>query len=448
MRQISIYDYINGSLSKAKWRLSSLLALLLTLALGFLTLRDTVTNERKLLTALAPHLSYLISVDDRTEILRILSTIDHSGSKNISVVRDGRIYAHSMHSELIDTPIIPKPIISIFGADFSRDTISVSYLLPLAGGSLLLELSPLTILVKLALIMAGIFLFSLGSLQFLTFRLGKQLGKVLSSVKVLENQVQKLHQEDHQDREIEFLELDQIRTNLIGMKSNLTLAKELLAIQKAKELNMEIYKRLIHDLQNPITAMNTLITLIAEEDTDPEMRKEASDALPKIADEILCQIIAAKKNFEYDSNSFKKIDIRSCIQETLLQLKSAHPLHYHKVQFSVPSTPMFISCDPSALKRAIINILENGLDFAREKLEIRLAQAKDSTSIFISDDGPGMDQSKFEEIIKGTTKSGKGDRAAIGLSSVSHILKNHNGHLKFKKSSLGGSEFQLLIGVV
>ncbi len=448
MTKISIYDYINGSISKTKWQLSSLLALMLTLVMGSITLRDTVYNEKKILAALAPHLSYLITINDRTEIMRILSTVDTPGTNPVSVIRNGTIYAHSINPELIDTTIASEKFIPLFGANFSAKKIYVKYPLPSAGSILLLELSLRNILTKLATFMGGIFLFSLGCLQFLSSRVGKHLSKVLKSIKILENQVQRLSDENHEETEIEFIELDNIRTELNRTKANLTLAKELLAIQKAKEINMEIYKRLIHDLQNPITAMNTLITLLDEEDTDIEIRKEALDALPKIADEILCQIVATKKNFEFDTNTFKRVDIRSFIQEALVQIKSTNPDNYHKVTYIVPNSPVYTACDPPSLKRAVINILENGLDFSREKLEIWLTQTEESTSIHISDDGPGMEEGQFEEIMRGTTRSGKGNRAALGLSSVSHILKNHNGVLKFKKSSMGGSEFQLLIGVL
>jgi K+-sensing histidine kinase KdpD len=297
-------------------------------------------------------------------------------------------------------------------------------------------------------IMIAAFILTFSVLQFQTHIFKRQTERVLVSLKILERQIQKFGDTEELREEIDFRELEDIRLELSRTKSNLSETRGLLASQRAKEINAEVYKRLIHDLQNPISAMNTMITLISESDTPDDIKHEALDTLPKLTQEILSQIIATKKNFEYDASQFVNTDLRLCINESLIQIKLSHPEKFKKISFIDPSHSILIPCDPPSLKRAIINVIENGLDFSREKLEIRLSESKDGASIFIADDGPGLQKEKLEEIIRGLSKSGKGDRPALGLSSVSHILRKHNGRLSCQGSHLGGAEFELSLGII
>ena len=71
-------------------------------------------------------------------------------------------------------------------------------------------------------------------------------------------------------------------------------------------------------------------------------------------------------------------------------------------------------------------------------------EKKNSTIILsIDDDGPGVDSSEFQNIIKpfykiDKSRSDSKSSVGLGLSISSDIIKSHGGDIKFDKSELGG----------
>ena len=67
----------------------------------------------------------------------------------------------------------------------------------------------------------------------------------------------------------------------------------------------------------------------------------------------------------------------------------------------------------------------------------------DSLLIFVDDDGPGIPEKEYQNVVKpfyridksrGQNKSGVG----LGLSITNDIIRSHGGSISFEKSSLNG----------
>jgi len=104
--------------------------------------------------------------------------------------------------------------------------------------------------------------------------------------------------------------------------------------------------------------------------------------------------------------------------------------------------------DPDLLQRAIINLLENGIDAAASKVRIALQRTRDGASITVSDDGPGMDESQVSLHLQGRGQSSKADRQAFGLSSANHIVRSHGGRIIYRQGELGGASFEIRLGAI
>jgi signal transduction histidine kinase len=59
-----------------------------------------------------------------------------------------------------------------------------------------------------------------------------------------------------------------------------------------------------------------------------------------------------------------------------------------------------------------------------------------------------MDETKVPVYLQGRGQSGKANRQAFGLSSTNHIVRSHGGKLIYRKSDLGGSSFEIRLGVI
>ncbi|NOT78480.1 MAG: ATP-binding protein [Bacteriovoracaceae bacterium] len=110
---------------------------------------------------------------------------------------------------------------------------------------------------------------------------------------------------------------------------------------------------------------------------------------------------------------------------------------------NLPETPVLMRHDPALLKRAVVNLLENGLEASKSKVELSLDTNDQFTSIRVSDDGTGLSEDKVSLFLQGRGLSSKANRQAFGLSSSNHIARTHGGKIIYHKSNLGGASFEI-----
>lgn len=435
------------------WIFSSLVSIVITITVTISHANKLITTETRLLNALATHIASLVNSNDRTEIMRLLSSSNRTDVSSIEVIVDNFIFANSGDISQLDLVYTPKKSFFEFnGSAVSGRNLIVKKDLNLnnqSTGSIVENIPLKSLLPNFIQTLISSFALSIGLLFVFSHIVKKQVKKTFSPLKQLQEDIRNISDNSvSNSKPIHFTELDEIRETILKAKKDLVKANELIANQRAKEINAEIYRRLIHDLQNPITALKTMASLAKEPNTNGEIQKEALDSMPLISDEILLQIKAAKKNFEFDSHQLRTVDLRDCIQETLVQIYATNKEAKKTINYHRPKNPIFLPCDPSSLKRAIINLLENSLEFCKQNIEIKIDQNQFFTSIFINDDGLGIKDHKIDLFLEGKGESSKGKRQALGLSSTSHIAKNHNGRLLYQKSSLGGAGFELRLGEV
>ena len=96
----------------------------------------------------------------------------------------------------------------------------------------------------------------------------------------------------------------------------------------------------------------------------------------------------------------------------------------------------------NAIKRCLINIIDNGLSYGK-KVEIFVKKTINDAVIFIDDDGPGIPEKEYQNVMKpfyridksrGQNKSGVG----LGLSIANDIIRAHGGSISLDRSSLSG----------
>ena len=82
--------------------------------------------------------------------------------------------------------------------------------------------------------------------------------------------------------------------------------------------------------------------------------------------------------------------------------------------------------------------------------EIYLSKTKNNVSIFVDDDGSGIPENEYKNVMKpfyridksrGQNKSGVG----LGLSITNDIVRSHGGSISFDKSPLGGLRVKVFL---
>jgi signal transduction histidine kinase len=102
--------------------------------------------------------------------------------------------------------------------------------------------------------------------------------------------------------------------------------------------------------------------------------------------------------------------------------------------------------DPSAMKRAIANLVDNAAEAVQESLvkEVAISTSllgtKEGIEVVVADTGPGISQELKEKLFLpyfSTKKRGTG----LGLAIVGRIIEEHHGSIRVEENSPVGTRF-------
>ncbi len=447
MKSVSLFRHVNSSLNPYRWAISLVVAVLISGLFAVITLVHRLDADRKMAESLSPYLATLVESSDRPELLRVLHSISETTKSELILVQDGLVFATSGDVTELDRPFIkPKTKLRFFEMDFGKDEITTTT--NIRDGVAIYILSPLlpSILGTFGIFVA-VFVASILISLFSARQMRRAIKTALRPMDQLHAEIKGLVSDDDQDSTpIQIRELEEIRNTVRSTKVAFENAKDQLAENKAKKLSSGAYKRLIHDLHNPVAALRQMATLANDEAQDNETKMEATSAVTRLAEQILSQVKAAKRNLEEEPIALRELNIIECVQDGVRQVQSLGTKK--AIISSFDSEALNIPHDPTLLKRAIVNLLENGIEAAKSQVRVSIVKNNNQASIRVCDDGVGMDENKVSVYLQGRGQSGKANRQAFGLSSTNHIVRSHGGKLIYKRSDLGGASFEIRLGVV
>ena len=107
-----------------------------------------------------------------------------------------------------------------------------------------------------------------------------------------------------------------------------------------------------------------------------------------------------------------------------------------RVEIDVPQEKALVYGDSDALLRAFINVISNGIRYAKEKVSVRLYDDTSNWIITVEDDGKGISEEDMPHIFDRFYK-GKDGKHGIGLSISKSIMDAHSGALTAENGKNG-----------
>ncbi|MCF2910681.1 ATP-binding protein [Pseudoalteromonas sp. DL2-H2.2] len=112
-----------------------------------------------------------------------------------------------------------------------------------------------------------------------------------------------------------------------------------------------------------------------------------------------------------------------------------------------------VMCDPHQLTRVIQNLLQNADKYGQSTIRISLDQRQNKAVFTVEDDGPGIPESKREQVFQPFSRLDKSRNKetggfGLGLAIVSKILSWHNTSCEINDSELGGACFTVQLPLV
>lgn len=111
-----------------------------------------------------------------------------------------------------------------------------------------------------------------------------------------------------------------------------------------------------------------------------------------------------------------------------------------QISLKLPEEDVFISGDADALLRAFMNVISNGIRYAKHLVIVELSEDEGTVRVSVSDDGEGIDKEDKEHIFDRFYKGKKG-KHGIGLSIAKGISDAHNAKLYAENPECGGARF-------
>ncbi len=185
-----------------------------------------------------------------------------------------------------------------------------------------------------------------------------------------------------------------------------------------------------HDLRTPITRMR----LRTELEPESEWRAKTLRDL----DLMQTMVDAALSYLRGDSNAEPEemVDLPALLESLCDEAAEAG----RDVAFR-PAQPVCVRCRPSALSRAVTNLIENACRYG-VRARVSLTVDAQKICIDIADDGPGIPDSRKAEALTPFARldpaRAAGQGVGLGLAIVDAIARAHGGRLKLLDAPSGG----------
>ena len=215
---------------------------------------------------------------------------------------------------------------------------------------------------------------------------------------------------------------------------------------KAEQMQKEQIAALAHDLKTPLTVIQGNADLISETELDEEQRLYAeyigcSSEQMQLYIRTLIDISRAATGYQLN---IEDIDLPAYIKQLREQIDALCQTKKIGLQMEIENLPAVLSADKLLLERAIMNVVNNALDYSPQESSISISMIgnKGSLEISVTDAGPGFSQEDLmhaEEQFYMADHSRSSDlHFGMGLFITKSIIRQHGGQLILSNSKKTG----------
>ena len=202
-------------------------------------------------------------------------------------------------------------------------------------------------------------------------------------------------------------------------------------LRRLIESRTQMLAALSHDLRTPLT----LLRLRSEEVADADERDKMLATIGEM-DEMIGSTLAFARD-EVRAELRRRVDIAALLASIVDDMADA------KLPVTMqPASPLIHDCQPVALKRAIINLLDNAVKYGT-RARAAIATAGNAIEITIDDDGPGIPEAELPRVFQPfyrieDSRNRDTGGTGLGLAIAQAIVQAHGGELTLANRPGGG----------
>jgi two-component system osmolarity sensor histidine kinase EnvZ len=204
-------------------------------------------------------------------------------------------------------------------------------------------------------------------------------------------------------------------------------------IDKHLKQRSEMLSGISHDLRTPLTRLKLQLAMLNQKDLSLKMSKDINEM-----ESMLNSYLQFAKSQAQENSVATNINK---ILNEIANEKSSKNFH-----LDLPIEIVLVA-RKNALKRCFNNIIDNGLNYAKN-VYVNISKSTNNLHIFINDDGPGIPLNQYKNVFKPfyrLDESRNLNHAGVGLgmSIAEDIVRSHGGSIELSKSNKKGLQVKI-----
>ena len=198
-------------------------------------------------------------------------------------------------------------------------------------------------------------------------------------------------------------------------------------IEKEAEQQQTFFQNASHELKTPLMAIQGYAEGIQAGVMDTGSAAEVilveSDRMTELVDELLD---ISKIDMGRQPLALSEMDVRELLYDSIRAVEPTAAASGITIAPDFPEEPIMVKCDDTQMRRAVTNILTNGLRYARSELRLTCRADRRQVTIRIQDDGDGIAEGDLPHIFE-RFYMGESGKSGIGLALTKEIIHVHKG---------------------
>lgn len=217
-------------------------------------------------------------------------------------------------------------------------------------------------------------------------------------------------------------------------------------IEKEAERQQTFFQNASHELKTPLMAIQGyaegIQAGVMDTDSAAEVILAESDRMTELVEELLD---ISKIDMGRQPLTLSETDIRELLYDGIRAVEPAAAANGITIAPDFPEEPIMVKCDDTQMRRAVTNILTNGVRYARSELRLTCRAYRRQVTIQIQDDGDGIAEEDLPHIFD-RFYMGRSGKTGIGLALTKEIIHLHKGTIRAYNGD-AGAVFEISIPV-
>ena len=214
-------------------------------------------------------------------------------------------------------------------------------------------------------------------------------------------------------------------------------------IRRHIDQRTEMLAGVSHDLRTPLTRMKLQLAMLEDKEKGGSEIKEIIGDIAEM-EHMIDEYLSFARGQEGEA------PVTADLSEMLQAVIEGYKNNGVNISF-LKTSPILIPVRPQAMKRCLINLIENASHFGTEgRINAKLGDVV--AEIIIEDNGPGVSDNQKEEIFKpfyqvNAARSPNTGGAGLGLAIARDVARGHGGEIRMSDSDMGGLKAELRIPI-